>query len=295
VRALLLAATLIPALALAQAQTAVPRLLPYQGRLLRADGSPETGSPRLTFRIYDTASGGSARWSETQAVPLTNGFYAVFLGSVASFPEALFDGRDRWVGISVGDGPELTPRQQIASVAYAITATHALVAAEATRAGSANRAASAALADRATTAGHATTAERASQADSAARTSLADRATLAEEAALARRVEGPVNATTVTATDVSSGTVTAASVAATDVETENLVVNGRARFTGGTSGPGSFVMAGYVGADGTVLREVGDPFIVSRIQDGNGHYRVTAAGLSTTSIILVTLGDSLTR
>lgn len=290
-RALLLAIALLPGLALAQAETPTPRLLPYQGRLLRAGGAPEAGTPRLTFRIYDTATGGTALWSETQSVPLTNGFYAVFLGSVASFPETLFDGRDRWVTISVDDGPELLPRQQIGSVAYAITATNAFVATTAARAASADRAMTAALADKATSADQATRAERAAHADTASNTSRADHALSADEASLAHAVEGPVNATTIIADSVSTATLQTG----TSVITESLQVEGTASFRNGISGAGSVVMAGYVDSDGTVRTRVGDEFAVARIDDGSGHYRVTASNLTGNSIVLVTLGNAVDR
>lgn len=295
-RALLLAIALVPALALAQAQVPAPRLLPYQGRLLRADGSPEAGSHLLTFRIYDAASGGNLLWTEHQTVPLTNGFYAAFLGSVASFPDSLFDGRDRWMSIAVDDGPELSPRQQIGSVAYAITATNALVAAQATRADSAVRADTAGSADRAATAVQATRAAIATRAETADRTAEAGRALLADEAALARRVQGPVEATTVTADSVTAASVQAATVTATSsVVTQNLEVNGTAVFRGGLTGAGSFVLGGFVNSDGSVGRRVGDAFVVAKINDGSGHYRVTAAGLTASSIVLVTHGNSLSR
>ena len=123
-KAIAAALLLLPALALGQATVAVPRLLPYQGRLLKTDGTPEAGSPRLTFCVYGAASGGSALWCEDQTVPLRNGFYAVFLGAERPFEASLFDGSARWLGVAVDGATEMTPRQQIASVAYAITATY---------------------------------------------------------------------------------------------------------------------------------------------------------------------------
>jgi hypothetical protein len=209
----IVAALLLPAVALAQAAVPAPRLLPYQGRLLRADGSPETGAPWLTFRIYGARDATTPLWTEAQSVPLTNGFYAVFLGSVSVFPDALFDGHDRWLGVTVGDGAELTPRQQLASVAYAVTATNAYRAASADQAASAALAARATLADRATSADYAQRAATAATADTATRTTRADRATTADTAT-----------TAVTASNLSGGTVAARSVTATDgISTEGTM------------------------------------------------------------------------
>jgi hypothetical protein len=193
---------LLPALARAQASVPAPRLLPYQGRLLRADGTPEKETQRLTFRVYAAPDAPSALWSEAQDVPLTNGFYAVFLGSVSVFPDTLFDGHDRWMGVTVGDGPELTPRQQIASVAYAIMATSALRASTADQATTAATATRATAADRAASADYARTAGSAATADTATRTTRAEHAATADSAT-----------TAITATSLSgTGDVTAASV-----------------------------------------------------------------------------------
>jgi hypothetical protein len=217
VRSIVLALLLLPALALAQAAVPAPRLLPYQGRLLRADGSPETGPQWLTFRIYGAPDATTALWTEAQSVPLMNGFYAVFLGAVSTFPDSLFDGHDRWLGVTVGDGQELAPRQQMASVAYAVTSTNALRAATADLASNATLAARASVADHASTAAYAEKAGSAANADTATRTARADRATFAESAA---------TATTASRLD-GTGDVEAAVVHATmEMRTEGSVVAG---------------------------------------------------------------------
>ncbi|HYD41475.1 MAG TPA: hypothetical protein VEB43_11665 [Anaeromyxobacter sp.] len=128
-KALLLAVSLFPALALAQS---VPAVMSYQGRLLNSDGSVVTGAPTITFSIYAVGEGGTALWTETRAVQLTNGFYAVHLGSQTAFPANLFDGSARWLGVRVGDDAEMTPRQYIATVPYAFRALNATNAANAT-------------------------------------------------------------------------------------------------------------------------------------------------------------------
>ncbi len=233
-------AALVSAILLGQANTPAPRVLPYQGRLLGADGTPQTGSVRLTFRIYATALGGTPIWSEAQSTQLTNGFYAVFLGSISTFPEALFDGHDRWLGVSVEDGPELTPRQQIASVAYAITATNAYRAAQADKAASADTAGYATTAGTASTAARATLADRATTADTAVHTSRADSAITADTANTATNLSGTGE---ITARSVhSTGTITvdqglsAASITTTP-GSGNVSVGGNLYVGGQVSGP----------------------------------------------------------
>ncbi len=109
---------LLPALAAAQ----VPPLVGYQGRLLKADGSPETGTQQLGFAIFGSASSTQSLWSENQSLALSDGYYATQLGQVTAMPPGLFDGGDRYLEISVA-GTALSPRQRIGSVPYALTCT----------------------------------------------------------------------------------------------------------------------------------------------------------------------------
>ena len=60
---------------------AVPGQFTHQGRLLADDGTPLTGEATITFRVTNEETGGDTLWSETQTVPLTNGFYAAVLGA----------------------------------------------------------------------------------------------------------------------------------------------------------------------------------------------------------------------
>lgn len=109
-------ALLIPSLALAQ----VPQRLAYQGRLTKADGTPETGVLPVTFSLFAAAEGGTAAWSEAQSLALTHGYYATNLGEITPLGK-VFDGRELFLEVSVG-GTALAPRQRIASVPYALVA-----------------------------------------------------------------------------------------------------------------------------------------------------------------------------
>lgn len=205
-KAILAGLLLLPALALGQATVAVPRLLPYQGRLLKADGTPESGTPRLTFCLYTAATGTSPLWCEDQNAPLRNGFYAIFLGSSTPFDASLFDGNPRWLGVAVDGAAEMTPRQQIASVAYAITSTYAVQASRASTASTAADALHAAEADHAASATVATNALHASTADTATRMPNADYAVEAGHAASAATA---ARATTAASADSATNAKTA--------------------------------------------------------------------------------------
>jgi len=101
------------------------QLLNYQGKLTNKDGTPASGTYTIIFSIYSAAADGAALWDETRDVSVTNGVFNVLLGSIKSFPENLFTGTgNRYLGIKVGTDPEMQPRFQLASVAYAIKAFH---------------------------------------------------------------------------------------------------------------------------------------------------------------------------
>jgi hypothetical protein len=110
----------------------IPHLINYQGKLTDSQGVPLNGSYDVTFRIYDAASGGNLLWTEehTQAkgapVTVTKGIFSIMLGSLINLNLA-FD-KPYWLAIQVGNDPEMSPRQQITSVGYAIRAETAELA-----------------------------------------------------------------------------------------------------------------------------------------------------------------------
>jgi hypothetical protein len=124
-----LRSALVPALAVlalvaapAAAQD-VPRTLAFQGRLVRADGTPESTPQDLTFSLYATASGGSPLWQELHpGVPVTNGYYAVVLGVTTPLGYELARNEPLYLGVALSGQSELTPRLRMASVPYALRA-----------------------------------------------------------------------------------------------------------------------------------------------------------------------------
>jgi hypothetical protein len=114
----------LAALLVSTAAGAVPSRLSYQGRLLKKDGTPETAGPiSFTFKLFDSAEGGTAKWTEAQLLALTNGYYATFLGDdVANpFPADLFASGELFLELTIGS-EAMSPRQPFASVPYAIEA-----------------------------------------------------------------------------------------------------------------------------------------------------------------------------
>ena len=59
------------------AYAAVPTQLSYQGRLQDSGGNPLDGTYGMTFTIYDSPTGGTVLWTESQiGVIVTNGLFA---------------------------------------------------------------------------------------------------------------------------------------------------------------------------------------------------------------------------
>jgi hypothetical protein len=112
--------TSIMVLLCGQLLAAVPTAINYQGRLANAGGTvvPD-GSYSIVFTIYDAASGGTSKWTETQSVTTSGGLFAVLLGSITPVTDTVFNGAERYLGVKVGADPELTPRKRLLSVPYA--------------------------------------------------------------------------------------------------------------------------------------------------------------------------------
>jgi len=127
-------------LVITAAAVAVPSYLNYQGLLRDSAGNVVTGSKDMTFKIYSSLTGGSALWTMTSAgVSVSNGLYTVKLGPLTSTD---LGSGSRWLEVMVGT-ETLTPRLEILSVAYAITAGTIGSVDYATLAGTATTAASA--------------------------------------------------------------------------------------------------------------------------------------------------------
>ncbi len=99
-----------------------PLMVAYQARLTDASGVPLTGAQTVTVSVYGAATGGSPLYVETHPVSMVNGVATLLLGSVNPIPASLFQGAERWVGITVAPDVEMSPRLRISSVPYALNA-----------------------------------------------------------------------------------------------------------------------------------------------------------------------------
>lgn len=106
---------------------AAPDEIHAQGVLRDAGGDLMAGQASLVFGIYGSKTGGQPLWQETVTVPLIAGVFDVLLPAAPQtfpFPPTLFDGDDRWLGITPSGQPEL-PRTRLSSVPYALRADRA--------------------------------------------------------------------------------------------------------------------------------------------------------------------------
>lgn len=95
----------------------VPSSINYQGTLTDSAGNPLTGTYYITFSLYDEESGGTALDTMTYPVTVTNGLFNAYL----DFDPSYFDGRALWLELRVGNDPEMTPRQELNPVPYALS------------------------------------------------------------------------------------------------------------------------------------------------------------------------------
>lgn len=99
----------------------IPQTISYQGILVDADGNiVADGSYNLGFKLYSSETGGSPLWQENQTVALTHGVFNVIMGKINALSLA-FD-RPYWLGVTINQGTELSPRIQLTASAYSLSA-----------------------------------------------------------------------------------------------------------------------------------------------------------------------------
>ncbi|MBK7190097.1 MAG: hypothetical protein IPH86_15865 [bacterium] len=106
----------------AAAYAAVPQTIAFQGFLTDAGGQPLEVPVNLDIAVYNTASGGTALWTEAHTgVPVSKGVFAVALGSVSPLSGAVARTSPRFIGIRVNGEAEL-PRTQLRATPFALRA-----------------------------------------------------------------------------------------------------------------------------------------------------------------------------
>jgi hypothetical protein len=92
-----------------------PELITYQGCLEDNSGKPIDGVVAILFTIYNDSTAGDILWTESHpAVTVTEGLFSInmsFTGQQVAFNQT----PNLFLGIKVGNDPEITPRTRIAA------------------------------------------------------------------------------------------------------------------------------------------------------------------------------------
>ncbi len=107
-----------------QAATGINHLISFQGKMVNTAGTNVTnGSYTFVFSIYTVSSAGSAVWTESKSITVTDGLFQTDLGSVTSLPGSLdFNTDNLYLGINFNADGEMTPRVRFDSVPQAFNA-----------------------------------------------------------------------------------------------------------------------------------------------------------------------------
>jgi hypothetical protein len=104
------------------AGASIPYQIHYQGHLTDEVGNAVAdGDYEFVFAIYDTDTGGTALWSESQTLTVENNIVNATLGSVTPLGSLAFD-VTYWLGMAIEGEEELTPRTPLTSAPYALRA-----------------------------------------------------------------------------------------------------------------------------------------------------------------------------
>lgn len=103
------------------------RIINFQGRLTDLSGSPKTDSQKVRFRLYSTLTDGTALYDSQSCLvtPDQNGIFTSLIGGSCGgeIPQTVFtENPSTYLGITVNEDAEMNPRQQLATVGYAVNA-----------------------------------------------------------------------------------------------------------------------------------------------------------------------------
>ncbi len=94
---------------------AQPNLIHYQARIQDSAQEDIDGPVTVHFNIYDSLSGSTILWGETQALTAVEGIISLDLGAVDPLPQGLFSNPELYLGISAAGDPEMMPRPRLVS------------------------------------------------------------------------------------------------------------------------------------------------------------------------------------
>ncbi|MFA5113466.1 MAG: hypothetical protein WC529_04110 [Candidatus Margulisiibacteriota bacterium] len=301
------ALVLLGLMVLAFAAAAVPQYVNYQGLLRDSGGLLINGNKAMVFKLYDAETAGNLLWTMTSAeVKVSGGIYFVQLGPLTA--SELGAGR-RWLELAVG-GETLSPRMEILSVAYAVTADNAATAGTANYAALSGSASTAAYAtttgnvDYSTLSGSASTAAYATTTGNVDYSTLSGSASTAAYATTTGNVDYAALSGTatnagyaiLTGTATNAGMVDNFSASSTEaIAGQLLALDGSKRLKGlavsaEASGTNNalYILAGKIGVQAGANMSAGN----NTVPSGTAGITVTNNKVTASSIILLMVGES---
>jgi len=100
--------------------TPMPSEMNLQGLAYNADGDALDGSYAFTFRIYMKESEGSVLWTENQTLTVSDGLFQTEMGNTTAIDLNFSD--NYWLTVEINGDGEMSPRQQLSTVAYSFRA-----------------------------------------------------------------------------------------------------------------------------------------------------------------------------
>jgi hypothetical protein len=108
------------------AAAGINKTINFQGKMTNSNGTNvANGTYTFVFKLYTVSSAGTAVWTETDSLTVTDGIFQVNLGAVTTLPGSVdFNTDNIYLGITFNSDPagEMTPRVQLTSSPYAFNA-----------------------------------------------------------------------------------------------------------------------------------------------------------------------------
>ena len=111
-------------MAACRGEAQVPQLINYQGRLIGGTNL-YNGTVSMILRLYNGAVGGTKLYEDSNSVAVVDGLYSTFIGDNGIFGSltTALTNNEVWVEIVI-NSTVLSPRERLASVAYALMAAN---------------------------------------------------------------------------------------------------------------------------------------------------------------------------
>jgi hypothetical protein len=105
----------------ATAAVGINHTVNFQGKVVNTDGTNvANGTYSFVFKLYSVSSAGSALWTESKSLTVTDGIFQTNLGDVTSLPGSVdFNTDSIYLGINFNSDGEMSPRILFTAAAYA--------------------------------------------------------------------------------------------------------------------------------------------------------------------------------